>query len=293
MKKIIAFLLQIVSKILKNIADTTNFTRSTINFIKLRYLEFVPRSDDIFIVTYPRSGTTWMQMILYQLASDGNMDFDHISQVCPWFERLAIKGKNFEHLCSPRIFKSHLAYKWIPKNSGKYIYVVRNVKDVAISNFHFFASHLGLDRQMTFSEFFDIFMKGKILWGNWFYHVNGWWSHKDEENVLILHYEDLVQDLEVCLYKIIDFCGLEVSQERFPEILEKCNFAFMKKHESKFDSTMEKILEQGLIKNSFIRKGKVNNAHNYFTEELEKTLDEKFNEYQELALNFRNLTYSE
>ena len=42
--------------------------------------------DDIFVVTYPRSGTTWTQMILYQLTTDGRMDFAHITQVCPWFE---------------------------------------------------------------------------------------------------------------------------------------------------------------------------------------------------------------
>jgi hypothetical protein len=45
--------------------------------------DFVPRPDDIFIVTYPRSGTTWMQMILYQLTTDGDMTFAHIEQVCP------------------------------------------------------------------------------------------------------------------------------------------------------------------------------------------------------------------
>jgi len=42
----------------------------------LIFKSFVPRNDDIFIVTYPRSGTTWLQQILYQLTTDGNMDFE-------------------------------------------------------------------------------------------------------------------------------------------------------------------------------------------------------------------------
>ncbi len=288
MKKIVAFLLETVSKLLKGFADVITVARWAINFIKFRYLEFVPRSDDIFIVTYPRSGTTWMQMILYQLATEGNMDFEHISQVCPWFERAAISGRKFEDLPSPRIFKSHLAYKWIPKGPCKYIYVVRNVKDVAVSNFHFSASHFGYKK--TFSEFFDIFMRGKLTFGSWFDHVTGWWTHQDKENVLFLRYEDLIQDLEGCLYKIADFCGFEVARERFPEILARCSFAFMKQHESKFDFGMEKLLEEGIVQNSFIRKGKVNKAQEYFTEEQEKTLEKEFKKYWELGLNFGNQT---
>jgi len=45
-----------------------------------RELLFVPRPGDIYIVSYPRSGTTWLQMILYQLTSDGSMGFDHITE---------------------------------------------------------------------------------------------------------------------------------------------------------------------------------------------------------------------
>ncbi len=283
MTKIIAFLMQIVSNLLKGIADLLTFARWAINFVKFRYLEFVPRPDDIFIVTYPRSGTTWMQMILYQLATEGNMDFEHISQVCPWFERSAISDRKFDNLSSPRIFKSHLAYKWIPKGPCKYIYVVRNVKDVAVSNFHFSTSHFGY--QKTFSEFFDIFMKGKLTFGSWFDHVSGWWNHQNDKNVLILRYEDLIQDLEVCLHRIADFCEFEVEQERFPLILERCSFAFMKKHESKFDFGMEKLLEEGIVQNSFIRKGKINKAQEYFTEEQEKTLKQTFNKYRGLGLD--------
>lgn len=46
--------------------------------------------DDVFLVTYPESGTTLLQMMLYQMTSDGT-------------------GRSLDAMPSPRIFKTHLA----------------------------------------------------------------------------------------------------------------------------------------------------------------------------------------
>ena len=58
------------------------------NLLRVRMFkrEFDYRSDDIYVATYMKSGTTLLQMILYQLFTDGNMDFDHIYDVSPWLE---------------------------------------------------------------------------------------------------------------------------------------------------------------------------------------------------------------
>lgn len=45
--------------------------------------EFEPRADDVFISSYPRSGTTWVQFIVYLLMSNRRVDFRHISEVQP------------------------------------------------------------------------------------------------------------------------------------------------------------------------------------------------------------------
>eukprot|EP00965_Chrysotila_dentata_P247559 6207816-Pleurochrysis_carterae.AAC.2 len=45
---------------------------------------FVPRPDDVFIVTYPKCGTTWMMQIVHTLRSGGDMDFGEITEVVPW-----------------------------------------------------------------------------------------------------------------------------------------------------------------------------------------------------------------
>jgi hypothetical protein len=45
--------------------------------------DFGQRDSDIYVVSYPRSGTTLMQMILYQMTTDGDMGFKHIYDVSP------------------------------------------------------------------------------------------------------------------------------------------------------------------------------------------------------------------
>lgn len=236
-----------------------------IDYMRLMYLDYTARPDDVFIVTYPRSGTTWLQMIMYQLTTDGNMDIDHIADVCPWFERVALNKRNLDALPSPRIFKTHLPYIWIPKRICRYIYVARNGKDVAVSFYHFYKSHFRYKH--PFSHFFNYYMRGWVVWGSWFYHVAGYWKHRNDLNLLFLKYEDLVNDLEGTLRKIIDFCELKIPEERMPEIVRRCSFAFMKEHESKFDYATELMVERGMTPSTFIRKGKVGDWKSYFTEE--------------------------
>ena len=47
---------------------------------------FQPRSTDVIIATPPKCGTTWMQQIVHQLRTGGDMDFDSIHEEIPWLE---------------------------------------------------------------------------------------------------------------------------------------------------------------------------------------------------------------
>lgn len=260
MKQIVSPLLGAVSGGLGMTAFALSQITEAVNWTRLRHIDYAPRPDDIFIVTYPRSGTTWTQMIMYQLTSDGSMDFSHISQVIPWFERLPQSGRSIAALPSPRIFKTHLHYhkqgplgRDIPKGSCKYIYVARNGKDVAVSYHHFYRSHLGF--QGDFDQFFELFMRGQVQFGSWFRHVAGWWAHRNDPNVLFLTYEEMLSALPAALKRIAAFCGFAIAPERFPAIAERCSFAFMKQYEAKFDHITELLWENGMVQNSFLRKG--------------------------------------
>jgi hypothetical protein len=131
--------------------------------------------------------------------------------------------------------------------------VARDGKDVAVSYYHFCQTHMGY--QGTFDEFFERFLQGEVPFGSWFRHVRGWWRHRDDANVLFLRYEELAADLAGCLRRLAAFCGREVAPERWPGILERCSFAFMKQHESQFDPLTAMLFEQGFRPGSHLRQG--------------------------------------
>ena len=227
------------------------------------------RASDLFVVSYPKSGTTWMQMILYQLTTEGNLDFVHLAAVSPCLEEMpTVLIPDAEEMPSPRIFKSHLRYKLMPRGSGKYIYVVRNGSDVAVSYYHHYVS---FNRYTgSFEQFMKLFLAGRVSYGSWFKHVSSWLARRADPNVLFVQYEDLIDDLEGTIRKVAKFCDLDVPDSAYPRILERCGFDYMKKHQQKFDLANGLILNAGLQVGNFIRKGRPKQGKVYLDEVQER-----------------------
>lgn len=212
---------------------------------------FSPRAEDIYIATYPRSGTTLMQMMLHQLKSDGRMDFPHINAVCPWIELEVFRNNaaGLESLPSPRVFKTHLLHRELPR-TGRSIYVIRDVRDVVVSAFH---NARLLGKRTSLDAFTEDFLRSG--WGassTWFEHLRSWWPHRHDANVLFLNYEEIVADLPAAVRKVARFSGIGLSEAELPRIVERCGLAFMKLHEEKLDSRFQDV-RPGL--EGFIRRG--------------------------------------
>ncbi len=229
---------------------------SILNFLK-GYSVFESRDEDIYVVSYPRSGTTWVQFILYQLTSDGNMDFYHLSEVSPWFERSlaqqTMQASDFASYRSPRILKSHLLPKWLPAE-GRFLYVVRDSLDVAYSYYRFYCTHLRFNG--TFNGFLEKFLTGDLQYGAWFHHVESWKTLTHRDNVMMVSYESLFENFDETVLRISEFCRIEVDDARLHRVRERCSFKYMKKHEQKFDHITALLMERGFRFGAFIREGK-------------------------------------
>ena len=240
------------------------------------------RPDDVWIVTYPKCGTTWTQQIVRLIINKGKEDGLNLMEAVPWVEFFANTPAlefnyhvDIDAMASPRAFKSHFPYDILPCGSpthtpGKYIYVVRNPRDVAVSFFHH-------DRAIPFyplyewSEYFEKFLKGDVDFGDYFDHVLSWWAHKDDDNVLILKYEDMKKDLPSAVATIAKFIGQDISKELMEEIVHKTTFENMKKDSSANYQWIKKQRRPNA--SDFLRKGEVGDWKNYFTPDQLARLD--------------------
>ena len=229
--------------------------RRIANFLRGR-MELEVRPTDVFISSYPRSGTTLTQWILYLLAHEDQPDPAHLTKVSPWFERsLAIgelSASDLERFPSPRVFKSHLPREWLP-DGARYIYVERDGLDVLVSYFHFYCAYLGFEG--TLDDFYQRFMDGRVQYGSWFDHVAGWREHASDPDVLVVRYEDLLTDRKASIERIVAFLGWERDERWVDRAVIESSFDAMKQRESVFDHATALLLERGVSPQSFLRSG--------------------------------------
>uniref|UniRef100_A0A3P8Y9N9 Sulfotransferase n=1 Tax=Esox lucius TaxID=8010 RepID=A0A3P8Y9N9_ESOLU len=125
---------------------------------------FEVREDDILVVTYPKSGTTWMQYIISLMFHESEMtQGDEVTMKhVPWLE-VKYPKIDFGRMSSPRTFVSHLPTLMVPdgfKRKGKVMYISRNPKDVAVSFYHFHNVFKHLENKGDFGGFLQQYLMG-------------------------------------------------------------------------------------------------------------------------------------
>lgn len=160
---------------------------------------------DVFLVSYPRSGNTWVRFMLLQARpAFHNEDFTRIQEIIP-----DMHGEFPWHSCErTRIVKSHLTY-WQPFR--RVIYLVRNGRAATFSNWRYQVA------EGKYTGSFEDFVTKSHWPSTWSDHVNGW--TRARETQLIVRYEDLVADPATQLRRMIDVIGWEISDLRIQEIV--------------------------------------------------------------------------
>ncbi|XP_046553692.1 sulfotransferase 1E1-like [Haliotis rubra] len=229
--------------------------------------------DDVWICGYPKSGNHWMWEVV-QMILKGKAEF-----ATEFMEKFLI---DFESLDSPfltaksrRILVSHLPRKHVPysmfQKGIKIIYVVRNPKDVSVSAYNHLSSVTDDFRWISFSEYLDLLLQGKVYYGDWYDHVTTWiQAALANPNILIVKYEDMKRDLYGQVRRVAGFLRQNPGEQTIEDIANACTFENMK---GKKTECKDKWREDGLI-SSVYRKGEVGDWRNWFTPEESREFDE-------------------
>ncbi|KAF9418523.1 hypothetical protein HW555_004672 [Spodoptera exigua] len=268
---------------------------------------FEVRPDDVWVTTFSRSGTTWLQELVWLVAN--NLDFEtarseSITKRFSYMEyttlTLEIRGeqesdpraprathedfRSLPKLPSPRFIKSHLPLSLLPPkllDTAKVFYIARDPRDVAVS-FHFAHKLFRyFDDNVQLKEFWDLFRKDLILHTPIFPHVVEAWEKRNHTNLMFLFYEDMQNDLRSVVDKVCKFLDKEYTDEQKQQLMAYLDFNNMKK------KPMTDNKKENGNEITFFRKGKSGNWVQYFDSEITREAEE----FMEKNLKLTDMRY--
>jgi hypothetical protein len=160
--------------------------------------------DDVFLVSYPRSGNTWMRFLIGNLMQPGRpVSFGNIESRVP--EIYFNPDRVLRKLPRPRVLKSHECFQ---PHYCRIIYIVRDPRDVAVSFYHHNLKARNIPDGYPMDDFIPRFIAAEFdtRWGCWADNVMSWHSMRQgRAGFLLLRYEDMQKNPVQELVRIVAF----------------------------------------------------------------------------------------
>ena len=243
---------------------------------------------------------TWTEEIVWLIQNHTNMeDADKIrlDQRIPFVDikRSPEEDSRVKALQSaphPWLIKSHFPARvfqsQIDAGQCKFIIILRNIKDVLLSYYHFYKANYTFGFFTgSFEDFFELFRNKRLCYGDWLDHSLGWWKYRNHKNVLILTYESMKKDINTEIKKICLFCDKFLTSDEIDFIVKRTDFNTMKNNPmSNYVLSLPSSFYDSSI-SPFIRKGEVGGWKTYFNDEMSAFVDEHYiNKAGEEGLQF-------
>ena len=272
----------IAEKMLASVSD-----KREQDFVKKNpFRGYVPGPQDVFVMTYAKSGTNWMMQIVYQLIHHGKGEFDHIHDVVPWPDAKLAGGPMMGDYAIPleqatewqtaperkRIIKTHLNWELLPySEDARYISVIRDPKDVFVSSY-FFIKDSGMGPAMpSVDTMYRLFLANKYFLGaSWPENAAGYWAQRHRPNVLVLSFASMKRDLEGTVRRVATFLDICVPDEVIRAVCEKASFEYMKRIDRKFGTFQIIPWHPPSV---MMRKGQQGGSSELLTPERQRELD--------------------
>lgn len=225
-----------------------------------RWDGYQPRDGDIVVATSYKGGTTWVQAICGALVFQSPEPPAPLDEISPWvdatFEPIEDVMARLEAMTHRRYLKTHLPLTSLPYHSNvRYVFVCRDGRDVWLSLWNHFhnmkperiqslienPSRKGYDLQPLapdVSQGFDEWIEKAVFpweqdgypaWSH-HYHAQSWWNFRHLDNILCVHFADLLEDLDGQMRRIAGYLGIGIDEARWPELVESVTFGEMKRN---------------------------------------------------------------
>ena len=216
-----------------------------------RWENFQHRSDDIFICTPPKCGTTWTQAICAMLIFGTSDHGKQVSKLSPWIDA------NFapidEYLAeidqqeNRRFIKTHTPFDGIPYSTEcTYLVILRDPRDAFFSGLN----HSNNMNDQDLAE--SVFPKGADAFQNWLtrkwlpdhwdaqtldgmsHFLKSYWPYKDLANVHLYHYADMKLDLRSAINSMAIALDVKISEAQLDDFTRAASFGHMKANADQF-----------------------------------------------------------
>jgi len=206
--------------------------------------------DDIFLVSFPKSGNTWTRFLLANLRfPDQPATWANIDRLIP--DPTGTTRRDFVRMPRPRIIKSHECFD---PRYPRVVYIVRDPRDVVVSQYHYHRKIRKIEDDSPIEKFVTRFLAGETCpHGSWGQNIGTWlFTSEGNPRFLLLRYEDLVKDTARELAKVVAFLHLSASPEQIAQAVERSSADNMRKLEQA--QTDQQGLTRGSRKDlSFVR----------------------------------------
>jgi len=185
--------------------------------------------EDLFIVSYPRSGSTWLRFLIGSLIRDGPVTFQNIERVIP---DIHVNSSRFlASIPRPRVMKSH---EYFDHRYGKVLYLVRDPRDVALSYYRYYLKIRRFQDGYPMDQYIRAFLSGELQgWGSWAQNVVSWMAVRgNDPRFLVLRYEDLCEAPFRELTSVAAFFDLKHSASQLLAAVELCSAERMRRLEA-------------------------------------------------------------
>ena len=222
------------------------FIRKTVSdyHLKKDYLEKIGiYDDDIYLVSFPRSGSNLVRFLIAYLISTHRFNkeiatFEEARNYMPNLSNNNISIIN--RLDRPRFIKTHhpISSNFFPK----VVYIYRDGRDVYYSYYNWAKKKKIISADMSFYAFLLEHINSNDRWSN---HIRSWLYNYPKERIFLIRYEELLHNKFEILRNLSTFINIPASDSTLKRLIAVSDYDIMQK---KGNNKEDVVLNKGTSK---------------------------------------------